>query len=250
MPRPEMLFVVGLGRSGTGAITRLLSEHPDVAVGLERFKFFMRDPEFRLSREYFTHERFFDFEDGGTNISPLVDDRWTEYYDNLEAKWDDARYVGDKMTNLRFPVIWDNMPAARVVCIVRDIREVAASWNVRATNPNDKGWPEHRDAEAAVTAWNNSLARLERLKGRRGNKIEVVENGRLFGDPDGASIKRICGWLDLEWTPEYAAAFEASHQHYAGYVQQKDRTLAPEVEEFIAENADLTRWQHVLDAYA
>ena len=247
MATADKLFVAGPGRSGTGALARLLSEHPEIAIGLERFKYLQDDPEFRLTADHFTHERFFDFGDGGTNVNPDLDGRWREYYEKLEDKWDRVRYVGDKMTVLRFRPIWETMPEARFVCIVRNIRAVAASWSARAADPDDVHWPDDRDAHAAVETWNRNLFRLTGAKGRRPHHITVVEHERLFGDPEARLLRRVIDWLDLEWTPDYQAAFQRSHEHFVGYVEKKDRTLTPADEAFIAEHADLDRWQSVLD---
>ena len=235
-----------MARSGTGALTRLLSEHRDIAVGLERYKYRTREDGWQYSPDLFTRERFFDFQPEDTNIRPDTSEVWQSYYEPLEAKWDDVLYRGDKMTNMGFRRVWPTMPQAHFVCIIRDIRAVAASWAARAANAGDVNWSENTDAQAAVRGWNNSMGRLERTLERRADQVTVVEHSRLFGDPDATALRALCERLGLEWTPGFAEAFERANEHYVSYVSTKTRELGAENEAFIAENANVERWHRVL----
>ncbi|MDP3966842.1 MAG: sulfotransferase, partial [Nocardioides sp.] len=137
----QLLFLAGLGRSGTTALTELFDAHPGIAIGMERYKHVLYEPEGPgLTPDHFTRERFFDFSDDLTNIRPDVHQRWHDFYAGLEEKWETTAYVGDKITHLRLPRLWDCLPDARFVCIIRDVRSVAASWEARATNPADTAW--------------------------------------------------------------------------------------------------------------
>ena len=131
---PNLLFLAGLGRSGTTALVEVLSAHPRVVLGVERYKRFYPREE-PVTRELFTRERFFALDDGMTNVVPANGEEWQVHYDAMAAKWDTAAYVGDKMVSIRMQHVWETLPEARFVCIVRDIEPVAASWEARARTP-------------------------------------------------------------------------------------------------------------------
>lgn len=242
----QPLFLAGLGRSGTTALTELFDAHPRIAIGMERYKLVSRKPDEQgMTPELFTRERFFDFSDGLTNITPDEHPRWRDFYAALEAKWDDAAYVGDKITHVRMNPIWEGLPDARFVCIVRDVRSVAASWDRRAANPDDKAWSSARGAQSAVTAWNRTLSILARMKRRHGDKVALVEYASLFGDPEGTSAGRVLDWLGLEPDSAFDAAFTSAHEHYARSIAKKPRALSDEDEAYVVEHADLDRWERV-----
>ena len=59
----RFLFVCGVARSGTTVLARLLNNHPQVAVGVERYKYrFMRRALPADPASLFTRERFFSYD--------------------------------------------------------------------------------------------------------------------------------------------------------------------------------------------
>ena len=182
---PDLLFLAGLGRSGTTALLEVFAAHAEVALGVERYKrLYPRDDE-PVTAELFEEARFFDFGDGLTNLTPELAPEWAAHYEAMRAKWAGARYVGDKMVAIRLQHVWETLPDARFVCIVRDLEPVAASWEARARNPEDVGWGADQDATKAVAGWNRSLRRIRRAVRQRPEHAAVVEYDRFFGDPDG-----------------------------------------------------------------
>ncbi|MCW2766342.1 MAG: hypothetical protein JWO11_2301 [Nocardioides sp.] len=246
MSSPRTLFVVGLGRSGTTTIMDVLAAHPEIALGVERFKGLWGDLD-RLGPELFARERFFDFEDGLTNLRPQDARRWRDHYARMAAKWDSVRYVGDKMTTVRIQKIWRRHPEARFVCIVRDIEQVAHSWHERARNADDPTWPDSHNARLAVERQNTGLDRIRSACRQRPDLVAVVEYSRFFGDPEGASLLRILDWLDLDPTPEITSAFDTTHAGYVSSIAHKARPLPPEDAEFIDQHADSGLWQDVTE---
>ncbi len=245
MPDPRLLFLAGLGRSGTTALLEVCAAHPQVALGVERYKrLYPRDDE-PVTRSLFERERFFDFSDGLTNLTPDAAPEWAPHYDAMRAKWDAATYVGDKMVAIRMQHVWESLPDARFVCIVRDLEPVAASWEARARNPEDRGWGPDQDATQAVAGWNRSLRRIRRAVRQRPDHAAVVEYDRFFGDPAGAALSRALGWLGLERTPEVDAAFTDVHRTYVEKVAPKERTLSPDVLAFLDEHAEREVWDQV-----
>lgn len=241
---PRLLFLAGLARSGTTALLHVLNAHPEVVVGMERYKRVVSGGIDRLGPELFTKERFFDFSDGETNQDPEEAARWGVDYAALEAKFDRATYVGDKMTTVRFDAVHQRLPGARFVFIVRDVDQVASSWDRRAQDTSDH-WPERADARASVERWNTSLRRIRRSVRRHPDLACVVEYGRFFGDPDATSLQGVLDFLGLPWEPGIAAEFDRVHQQYVGDVAGRDRTLSPGLRAFVDEIADRRLWDAV-----
>lgn len=241
----RLLFLAGLGRSGTTALLEVFSAHPEVALGVERFKrLYPRDEE-PVTAELFAEQRFFDFDDGLTNLTPQLAPEWAAHYEAMRAKWSSARYVGDKMVAIRLQHVWQTLPDARFVCIVRDLEPVAASWEARATNPDDLGWARDQDATKAVAGWNRSLRRVRRAVRQRPDRAVVVEYDRFFGDPQGASLDKALGWLGLDRSAEVDAAFARVHATYVEKVAPKARTLSPETLAFLDAHAERDVWEQV-----
>jgi hypothetical protein len=241
----DLLFLAGMGRSGTTALLEVVSAHPEVALGVERYKrLYPRDDE-PVTAELFEEQRFFDFGDGLTNLTPDQAPEWAPHYEAMRAKWATARYVGDKMVAIRLQHVWETLPDARFVCIVRDLEPVAASWEARARDPEDHGWGADADATKAVAAWNRSLRRVRRAVRQRPEHAVVVEYDRFFGDPDGAGLDRVLAWLGLDRGAEVDAAYRTVHGEYVGKVAPKQRTLSPDVEAFLDEHAERDVWDQV-----
>jgi hypothetical protein len=246
----QLLFLAGLGRSGTTALLEVFAAHAEVALGVERFKrLYPRDDE-PVTAELFTAERFFDFGDGLTNLTPEAAPEWASHYDAMRAKWAHARYVGDKMVAIRLQHVWETLPEARFVCIVRDLEPVAASWEARATNPEDRGWAADADATRAVAAWNRSLRRVRRAVRQRPDQAVVVEYDRFFGDPRGEALDKVLGWLALDRSSEIDTAFAHVHATYVEKVAPKQRTLSPDTLAFLDEHAERDVWDQVTEELA
>jgi hypothetical protein len=245
VPDHQLLFVAGLGRSGTTALMEVLVAHAEIAMGVERYKrLYPRDEE-PVTAELFEEGRFFDFTDGLTNLTPELAPEWAPHYAAMRAKWSGARYVGDKMVAIRLQHVWEALPDARFVCIVRALEPVAASWEARATDPDDLGWAADQDATKAVAGWNRSLRRVRRAVRQRPDHAVVVEYDRFFGDAGGASLDKVLAWLGLERSPEIDAAFAQVHTTYVEKVAPKQRTLSPTALAFLDDHAERDVWDQV-----
>ena len=246
MPAPQPLFLVGVGRSGTTALAEIFSDHPRVVMGMERFKALWANRLDELTPELLQRERFLDFGDGLTNIRPDVDPRWETYYAKQRERFNDAAYVGDKMTVARMDGIWESLPDARFVCIVREAGHVAASWDARAQRASDVNWPERLNSERAIAAWNRNNTRIRRARRERPDQVAVIEYADFYGDPEAGSLRRVLDWLGLEFAPEVEASFAAAREVYVAKVEGKDRALSPAAQAFVDEQVNPQLWKHLM----
>lgn len=246
MSEPQHLFVAGLGRSGTTALTEVLASHPRIVLGMERYKRLWGRRIGELTADHFTRERMLDFSDDLTNVVPAVDPRWGVYYDAMAKKWDQAAFVGDKFTRVQMGRVWQNIPDARFLCIVRDIHEVATSWEKRATNEADRGWGSRDDARAAVEAWNTGNTRILRSSRRRPDQIRVLEYASFFGAADAAPLRAALDWLGLAWTAEIEGEFTEAHERYVTSIKHKQRVLPDDLKQFVDANADAASYAKVV----
>ncbi len=234
---------MGLGRSGTTALTRVLTGHHDIALGMERYKgLWGRIDELAPSR--FDHQRFFDFSDGLTNLTPETTE-WARYYRALDPKFQHARYVGDKMTRVLVPEVLANFPTARFVIIVREVKAMAHSWDARAKNRDDAGWGANKDAIAAAGAWNRSLRKTLDAARSHPDRVSVVEYESVFSDPEAASVRAALRRLDLDWDEGIARSFAAEHRDYRQVLMTKPRELPDAVRAYVEDKANLGLWRRV-----
>jgi Glycosyl transferases group 1/Sulfotransferase family len=169
------LFIAGCPRSGTSALTFLLNEHPQLAIGFERFKRIrgVLDPF------HFDPARLFAPVTAETDVAGEL------LYERLARRWDagGVQVLGDKVPLYTrvLPALLDRFPQGRVVVLVRELPDVAASFRRRAADPDD-WWPAENDHRAAVELWNEALAdtrRAERLG--YGERILLLPYEAFFG---------------------------------------------------------------------
>lgn len=170
----RFVFLTGCGRSGTTALTFLVNQHPDVAIGFERFADVALRGE--MAPEHFTNERFCDFKDGDTHHK--------HYSGNparagLLEKYHAAEVIGDKLPQLIGKMDQlERFPEAKIVFIIRQPFAVAKSFNARAADPND-AWSEEHDYSVAVGQFNEAMQDLEKLLAS-GREVLILDYDKLF----------------------------------------------------------------------
>lgn len=224
------LFVCGCPRSGTTALARLLNLHPEIVVGLERYKG-IYGPERRIDPAMFDEPAFFEFAPGQTNFAPGGKKDADRFYEEARRKYRTARFVGDKYP--QFYRFYDRLfaafPRARVVFIVRDPLAVAQSWQRRSEAAVN--WPAKNDARRSIGYWNDALAYTLAYIRARPEAFWLVEYEELFrtGQPE---LDRIFRGIGADAAPEVleriARAAQPSFDD-ADWILARPIELPPEV---------------------
>jgi len=195
----KLLFIFGTARSGTTALCNLLNEDPRTCLGMERYSAISQTS--RFTPELFEEQRFFDMQPGDTWYARL--DHFAEHYAALKPKYRQAGFRGDKIPRLarRLDYLLRTFPSARLLITVRDIFDVAASYEVRA----DEGlaWPQNRRTMDAIQDWNlmlkNSLAHADE------SRIHWVMYEEFFTNRTG--LEDLYAFLGMTPSPGIDAAF-------------------------------------------
>ncbi len=231
----RIVFVTGVGRSGTTAMTDLLNQHPQVCIGIERYKRkFLRDA--RFEGHEFTAARFFDFRPRDTNLLPSARGRWKAFYAQMETKYPHARVVGDKIPHLfdQYARCTQTFAQARWIYMLRDIDAVAASWNARAHNPRDPSWPAEHDYRMAVETWNRANAIVAALPADR---VKVIRYETFFAEEPGA-LCDLLALMGLQNSPDFAARTRPIFETYSRLKRDKPLLLRKSHRTYIRAHAD------------
>jgi hypothetical protein len=238
-----IVFVVGVARSGTTAVARLLNAHPSACIGLERYKrVFRRERAFPL--ELFEKGRFFSFEPKDTNVRPSKG-LFKQLYETMAEKWDTATVVGDKEGYDVMDFVMSDVPDVRIIFMLRNVEAVASSWNVRAFDARD-GWPSNNDYRIAVNRWNeaNSLAYL--CSQSLGDRFLVLDYEKILaGSPPYSKV--LHGLLGLKRELKFARRYNAFCREYQERVATKQPLVLNGQADFIAREANMETYRKLSD---
>lgn len=205
----KYLFVCGCPRSGTSALWRLLVSHPDVVMGIERFTN-LATKNWSLSPAHFEKDRFMDIQENDTFYSSINNfssrSGIPALFNSFPEKIGKCKYVGDKLPYLynRLDGLCEAFPGAHVVYILRNISDVAVSFENRLRDTNDV-WKQ--SAADAVRHWGSSIRKI--MNAPEGLNVHVVIYEDLFGDSSNQA-EVLFDRLDLPMTEEtHAAVSEA-----------------------------------------
>ena len=151
----SVLFVTGLGRSGTTALGKMLSLSPDICLFTELYNW-------NRPSGYSPH----DFEEkvlvDAINISKHVTNK------REMSKYHSASYVGDKRPDFIFCAekTFNNFKETRVsiIFILRNLVQICASSYKRANDPQDFGWNKENGIIFTILWFNATMRQLLYLK--------------------------------------------------------------------------------------
>ena len=208
---PRTLIVGGCPRSGTTAMMRLLNGHPKVALGDERY--YWRFERGEVDARLFEPDRFFDLRE--------ADRHWDEGREPLPGITRDD-YAGAAWRGDKYPPLWraydtieEQLPDARIVCVLRNPLSVAESYAARAEDGED-AW--HFGPERALDDWNEAV-RAALAAVRAGRDIVVACYEAVFAP--GADHGPLFAALDLSAAPARAAS-EAVTEHAARVFRREE----------------------------
>jgi tetratricopeptide (TPR) repeat protein len=191
----NVLFVAGLGRSGTSALGQLLNLSAAIELYTELYdpgRLNGYEPEdFQLPRLR----------------AALAVHRQAGDGELLAAKHAGSVWIGDKRPNLQFclEASYDNFVPGHRLCTIylqRDLRAVLRSSHRRSENREDLSWSLEHGLEHTVLLHNASCRQLIDLQRRRPEvfaSIEFVRYAEVFSDP--ACSQRLFQQLGVELSP-------------------------------------------------
>jgi Sulfotransferase family len=268
------VFIVGCPRSGTTLLGRMVDAHPDIAVIHEgRFA-----PDWFERRRGLTADGFVTAElvDGLLGYPPfanvsvsreelerlLGDGDRLSYADfvarifDLHGRAHGKRLVGDKTPHYvrSLPTLHALWPAARVVHLIRDGRDVAQSvlgWR----KVTDRGGSVARfsafreDRVAAIACWWEWLVRLGREDGAALGPATYheIHYEALVAEP-GAECKRLCDFLGVAYEDQMLGFHQGRERNDPGLDAKKAwRRVTPGLRDWRSEMppADVERFQAV-----
>lgn len=202
MDNQRYLFVCGCPRSGTTALLWLLNSHPQIAIGVERFKKYAKPTNInKLNSSCFKPEHFFNIKPGETNLNPnhkSWEKEWKPLYQSLQNKFfEKDLVVGDKYPHyyLFYDDINEKFDLIKWIFIIRDIHDVSMSYNSRSANLLDR-WPEDRNYIYAVSDWNESLEKTWQFLEKGAENLLICEYEKLFQfNPD--YLNRVVDFLEV-----------------------------------------------------
>ena len=237
--RPPFPFVVGCRRSGTTLVRAILASHSEVAVAPESRFLIALVPEVsqrfdavRMLDALYEHESFARWQ----LRRPLVersfrDDPCTTYGDavrRLYALWAQRQgkeRCADKTPDhvLRIPLLAALLPEARIVHVMRDGRDVAASLL-------ELGWVE--SIERAALHWRHRVLQGRQAAGQLPSvRYHELRYEDLVERPE-PTVRALCAALDLSFEPamlryEKAAAEALRTEPYPHHNRYVTRPLRP-----------------------
>jgi hypothetical protein len=218
----KYLFVCGCPRSGTTALVKLLNSHPSIAIGMERYKYWSNPQEIhKIQKQSFQPEHFFDIKDEQTNIN------WDYFYDKLKEKFSQENLItGDKNPHYyrHYQELENQFDNVKWIFLIRDINDVALSYNKRAADPND-AWPEDANYTTAVAHWNNSLIKTWHYFSDRDTKNLFVCEYEKFFTYNESYFQSLVNFLEVESSPEMHNYYKVSTQNWEKNLANKKENL-------------------------
>jgi hypothetical protein len=197
-PPTSPIFVVGSPRSGTTLVRLMLDSHPDISCGPETH--FLADLANMERKRWRRIERFgVTQEEWRAEIARLFD-----WFHRSYAERRGRRRWADKtpLYAVHLPYIDALFPDCQVVHIIRDGRDVIASyntvWGFRRTLQGVDQWTEFT---RAARAWGAEAGPARYLE---------IRYEELVAEPE-ATMRRVLAFLGEAWTDAVLAFDEAEH---------------------------------------
>lgn len=244
MSERRYVFLTGCARSGTSAFSRLLNNHPDLVVGMERFKSFVKKERIAdFGPHLFAEERFFDFQPTDTNQTPEKNNSLRLHYSLAREKYGSALVVGDKVPALTnyFAALDVKFPDSAVVVIVRDVASVAGSWKRLGLESNSKFFAGKK-AWHGVVSWNKSLDRIAAALESKKPPF-IVSYEQLFSG--SYNFEKLLGFIGVPVRDEFLEVYQGMMKK-STVVASRESLLDDADHAYIEEKANMPLYQQVI----
>lgn len=207
---PKVMLISGCPRSGTTGFRTTLTQDTRLAIGLERYLRLSINK--KLTPDLWERERFIDVQPNDTHVQPnhrswgianRAIDRVRDNYDTLD-------YIGDKLPRSAnsFEVLAETLPDIKIIYLLRNPFDVAASYNKRARNENDKRWRPVTNYSVAVKQWNfdirQAVAFLDQLD------FHIVRYETIFQNFE--EFEKVYAFLGLEMNDGARSGWQDAHE--------------------------------------
>jgi Sulfotransferase family len=242
------IFIVGCPRSGTGLLRDLLRSHPRLAFPTESHfipDFYRGFGDPRSDREAcrlagrILRLRWVRRWDLALEASSLAHCRSyrqviSALYREFARRERKARW-GDKTPHYvaELPLLVELFPAARVIHIYRDGRDVALSWLATQHGP--------ANLYTAATAWKRFVAAGRRHGAMHADAYLEVRYETLLGQPE-ATMRRVCAFLEEDFDAAVLRPSRSRRIGHRGIVGGPRLSPRPSETEIAAGNHG--RWRH------
>ncbi len=150
--------------------------------------------------------RFFNFNRNNTNILPNSD-VWEDFYKQVFSKYAQVTIIGDKLPE--YYNFYNEMTEAfhvpKWIFMLRDIEDVAMSYNKRANNTEDM-WPSDANYRRAVEHWNKSLEKTWCYINKKFGNFFCCEYEKLFSY-NPKYLKILLDFLEVDFNSEIDNAY-------------------------------------------
>ena len=247
------LFVCGCPRSGTTALMRLLNAHSGIVLGVERYKKYAKKENLKyLTKDVFESEYFFDIKPQQTNLNSshkAWEREWKKLYQDMEPKFNQSTLlVGDKYPHyfLFYKEINKKFDHPKWIFMIRDVYQVALSYNARASNSKDK-WSKERNYTAAVFDWNDSIRRTWDFLELGAKNIFLCEYSKIFSY-DVKYLEAMLDFLEVGSDRRIEDFYGKMTKDWKTRLSKR-KTLESEQEEYVRRNSDWATYDTLMQKY-
>ncbi|MBF0122425.1 MAG: sulfotransferase [Candidatus Omnitrophica bacterium] len=242
MSEIQYVFVCGCPRSGTTALLEVLLSDSTVVLGCERYGGYLGRKV--LTRDLYEPERFFDIRKGDSFYSDFSE--LPDWYKSISReRYEEGVFRGDKIPKLyeHLDGLFVNFPKAKIVFMLRNIFDVASSYEARANNKEDKTWPREIRTAAAIRDWHRSLETLNKYMDD--DRVFPVIYEDFFLGKNG--IGSLCHFLGITLSDAVRSAYNAViTESHRLEIRGKSLRLPIDIAQKICETAPCGMYRDIL----
>jgi Sulfotransferase family len=220
-------------------MARILNAHESIMIGEERYEVVFTKG---LPRDAFEAPRFLDIRPGDTHYRSFEDIGTS--LSAVRSKLAGATVVGDKIPKIyeRLRQTADTFPEAKFIFMVRNLYDIACSYESRAKDPNDPTWSSEMNWRSAIAEWNESLAAIKAWPGQDRILIVSFEDFFLLG----RGLDTVWGFLGLRSSSGAAREFETRRARIIAHGDRKAGFLDPLARRAILCEGNFDDYRYVL----